>query len=493
MNKLINCLNRKTKIAFTLVCLTVIISSAKAQYTINSVHANVTSCDTMTRGIFIVWWDNDFNYSAQADVMLDSMLAIRNTCLDELLMEDPLSSQNGYYCNIYIHTPGNPLDTFNIFGWGNGVGGDINGYPFMTLPYYVLGDELNLAHETFHIFQTHGMWDVTPGIYSTDDGGWFVETSANWFAFNRYPSHMNAFVTSEIAVRIPQVPLWLGWLNLPDTYPDNWQRTVRQYGLGTYLYYLTEIAGLPDTAITSIFYSGTNLLPQEYLYNQIGSTNWRNYFIDCAAHMTNNFDFLLPAQADRARLEWNTYADPLDDNKFVQTYTNTGSDGWFRPNDSLTTNAWSFNTYKLLNTNLETYTFQINGDVEGTYGESSYFQGKILVQNSISGASFHDVIMSSDYEGLLSLDLTPNDTAVYFIIAAMPAYFDDPYPTFQLFPYEMKITIGNITDIPEIEITSPIYEVARFNILGQKIDKKTQGLQIILYDNNTTQKIYVVE
>jgi hypothetical protein len=58
-------------------------SEVKAQYTINNVYGNLTDCDTMTRGIYIVWWDNDFNFSAQADVLLDSMISYRNTCLNE--------------------------------------------------------------------------------------------------------------------------------------------------------------------------------------------------------------------------------------------------------------------------------------------------------------------------------------------------------------------------------------------------------------------------
>ncbi|MGL4598902.1 MAG: DUF6055 domain-containing protein, partial [Bacteroidia bacterium] len=189
----------KASLALIFMCLFLLPFTAKSQYTINTVHANLTDCDTMTRGIFIIWWDNDFNYSAQANVMLDTMLAYRESCLNDLGMEDPLSSQNGFYCNIYIHT-NSPLCFFNTNfpAWGNGVGGDSNGYPYMTLPSFIISDWRNLAHETFHIFQTHGMWDITPGIYNTDDGDWFVEASANWFAYSRYPTDLNSFVESEI-------------------------------------------------------------------------------------------------------------------------------------------------------------------------------------------------------------------------------------------------------------------------------------------------------
>ena len=498
MNLLLQTIKKKISVTIILSCLLFLPSKSKA-YTINNSSGNLTDCDTMTRGIFIIWWDNDFNYSATADLILDSMIAYRNTCLNDLGMQDPLNAQNGFYCNIYIHTPGNPLDFFstNFPGWGNGVGADSNGYPFMTLPNFVLGANYaggrwrNLAHETFHIFQTHGMWDISPGIYLTDDGGWFVEATANWFSYMRYPIDTYSFIESEILVRTPHVPLWLGWSNLPNYYPNNWQRQVHQYALSTYLYYLTNNAGISDSSLVSIFYSGTNLTPQEYMYNQIGGPALRNHFIDCAAHMTNGFDFILPSQMLAVQNEWNTYADPIDDNQFIQTYFNAGTDGWFQPVDSLTTNAWAFNTYKLLNTNTQIYTFEINADVTGNYGDSSYFQGKVLVQNSITGASFHDLEMSNNYQGSLALNLTPNDTAAYFIIASMPKIFVDANPTFQLFPYQMRIGAGT-TGILETGISSlPKFEIARYNVLGQKIDNNIGGLQFIVYSDGSTRKFFI--
>ena len=480
------------KACFTSI-LFILPSSVNAQYTINSEHGDLAECDTMTRGIFIIWWDKDVDHSAQVDVMLDTMLAFQDFCLNNLGMQDPLGPLNGYYCNIYIHAPGNPDDYFyvNYPEWGNGVGGDINGYAFMTLPDFIIYNFRNLAHETFHIYQSHGMWDITPGIYSSDDGGWFVEATADWFATYRYPNDPYSFIGAEILVRVPQVPMWLDFYNIPPDYPDNWQRAVHQYAMGIFFYYLTNEIGILDSNIVSVFYSGTSLISQEYLYNLIGGSDFRNYFIDFAAHLTNDFDFITPEQADNSLAEWNWVADPEDDNQFIQTYNDAGSDGWFRPDDELTTTAWSFNTYKLLNTSTENYTFEINGDETGIFGDYAYFQGKVLVQNSVTGASFHNLVMSNDYQGALTLSLTPSDTAVYFIIASMPEVFEDSEPSFQLFPYEMKISTGNITGISALGISSPKIEIARYNILGQKMDKETGGLQFILYNDGSTEKNFI--
>ncbi len=493
MNQILKTIITNIKFCSILTMLFLLPSITKAQFTINSVHGNLVECDTMTRGIFIIWWDKDFNYDAQANVMLDSMMAIRGTCLNTLNMQDPKSALDGYYCNIYIFTSGNSTDYFTTTfpAWGNGVGGDVNGYAFMTTPSGTLGDWRNLAHETFHIFQSHGMWDITTGIYNTNDGGWYVEAMANWFAHTRFPNDNRSFVESEILVALPHVPMWLGWINFPSYYQNNWQRQVHQYALSTYFYYLTSQAGVADTTLTNLFYCGTTLTPQQYLYNTLGATKMRNDFINCAAHLTNNFDFITPIQANTARAEWNTYAAPLDKNKFVKTYSNTGSNGWFTPVDSITTNAWSFNTYKLLNTVNDTYTFDINGNTIGDYGNSAYFQGIILVQNSVTGASYHDVVMTNSTQGSVSLQLTANDTAVYFIVACMPEYFVDANATFQLFPYQMRITKGAATAINSYTMPSQKQEVARYNMMGQKVNIDEKGLQIIQYNDGSARKVFL--
>ena len=73
----------------------------------------------------------------------------------------------------------------------------------------------------------------------------------------------------------------------------------------------------------------------------------------------------------------------------------------------------------------------------------------------------------------------------------MPEVFDDANPTFQLFPYQMRINTG-ITGISETETTThPKYEIDRYNVLGQKIDKHIGGLQLILYNDGKTEKVYI--
>jgi hypothetical protein len=460
----------------------------KAQFTIHSTFGDLTECDTMTHGIYIVWWDKDFNYSAQVNVLLDSMIHYRTICLNDLDMMDPPNPMDGYYYNVYIHTPGNANDFFHPYNWGNGQGTDNNGYPFLTLPNGVLNDWVNNAHETFHIFQYSAN---APGFSYSGDSQWYIEASANWFAGVHNLDAPRAFVEAESLVRVPQVPLWLSYDNYPDYYPSNWQRYVHQYAMALFLYYLTDVAGAPSSIITSGLYSGTTEKPQEYFFNQLGGSTFRNYFMDWAAHMTNQFDFISPVQASTNEHEWNNYADPEDDHEFIMTYTDSGSGGWFSPVDSVTTTAWSFNTYKVINSMNAAYTFEIKGDGKGTYGDDSHFQGKILVQNSETGPAFYDLSMTNEQEGSLTLTVTPTDTAIYFLIGSLPDIFTDPHPVFQLFPYQMQITREDISAIEPINLTGHRHEVARYNLWGQKINANEDGIQIIHYNDGTSAKIYV--
>jgi hypothetical protein len=286
--------------------------------------------------------------------------------------------------------------------------------------------------------------------------------------------------------------LWLGWSNWQSNYPNNWQRQVHQYALSTYLYYLTHNVGIKDSDLVSVFYSGTHLTPQEYMYQQIGGSTLRNYFIDCAAHMTNDFDFILPIQSAKAKNEWNTYADPLDQSQYIKTYTNMGSNGWYRPDDSVTTTAWSFNTYRLRNNLSQTYNFELEGDASGHNGSPAYFQGKVLVKNSITGASFHNLNTTSDYKGFLSLNLTQDDTAAYFIIASMPEVYTDPNPPFQVFPYQVRISTGTLNVQDLNPLNHPKVEIARYNSLGQRIDKSSGGLQYVIYNDGSSKKEYII-
>ena len=149
--------NYYSRISFLFLLVFLFWSNTFAQYAIKSEFGNLTDCDTTTSGIYIVWWDNDWNYQADAEMMLSYMNTYREVCLNELDMQDPPNPTDGYYYNVYLHHSG------DIFpdGWGNGQGTDANGYPYLTLPIGAHNDWMNVAHETFHVFQYSG---TSPGF-----------------------------------------------------------------------------------------------------------------------------------------------------------------------------------------------------------------------------------------------------------------------------------------------------------------------------------------
>jgi hypothetical protein len=254
-------------------------------------------------------------------------------------------------------------------------------------------------------------------------------------------------------------------------------------------YYFTDVVGIPDATIVEGFFNGTDELPQEYLFNQIGADNFRQYFIDWAAHMLNDFDFIAPNQAAANLNEWLTYADPQDDYKFILTLDNEGTGGWYTPGEQAMTTAWSFNTYRLLNSGSSgTYTFEYTGQPAGTFGDEADFRGKLVVRNSESGSTFYNLNLATNIAGSLTLELSPSDTAVYFIIASMPDVFDDPNPDFQIFPYEMQIMPGTSTGTSEQSSNFERTIVARYNLMGQEIDAQAKGVQVILWSDGTVEK-----
>ncbi len=86
-----------------------------------------------------------------------------------------------------------------------------------------------------------------------------------------------------------------------------------------------------------------------------------------------------------------------------------------------------------MNNKTETITFEIDGAPTGSYGDNAYFQGKVIVQYNRTGISFHELNMTTDFQSSLSLNVSPTDTALYFLIASMPEIFEHSNPLFQLF------------------------------------------------------------
>ena len=54
----------------------------------------------------------------------------------------------------------------------------------------------------------------------------------------------------------------------------------------------------------------------------------------------------------------------------------------------------------------------------------------------------------------------------------------------------MRISLGTPSDIPVNDTFTSKSELFRYNLLGQKVNREDSGIQIILYDDGSREKIY---
>merc|ERR1712046_95646 len=135
--------------------------------------------------------------------------------------------------------------------------------------------------------------------------------TANWYTTTiaQFKEDPGLFVQAGAILGNPQLALWHSFLNHgPDDPASNegrpgWMYGVRQYGMHTFLMFMTEVMGVNENLVADGFYANTEMLPQEYLFNKVGGQRFREIFADWAAHNTANMDYLTKAQLERALLE----------------------------------------------------------------------------------------------------------------------------------------------------------------------------------------------
>ncbi|MHC4744799.1 MAG: DUF6055 domain-containing protein, partial [Planctomycetota bacterium] len=427
---------RKLNLLIVLPALLMLSTSAQA-YTLLTQWGSTSTCGYRTQGGFVVWWDDKFDYYDDAGVILNELIDIQTTCLNDLGMGDPPNILDGYYYNVYIHDPGNDLFPD---GWAMGQGTDMYGYPYLTLPVCCHMDMSGVAHEGFHIFQYNA---TSPGFAYSGDSEWYVEATANWFAADRYPNDIGAYVGASAIKHLPHLPMWATYTN---TGISNWQRGMHAYGMNTFLNHLTFECGVTPYFIAHGFYAGTSDLPQKYLYDNIGAANLRQYYADFAVRLAADYDlpFISSAQAVEAESHFSAYGDPSDEFSIVETYNDTGTGGnWVRPSTDYVTRAWAFNVYKINNTQTTSYTFQLDGDPQGSTGTTSYFQGKIAKTDG-STTTYYDLDMTSSQNGNKTINVSSSDTEIYFVVISMPQHFS----TNQTYSYQIHIEDSGVpTDL----------------------------------------------
>lgn len=402
----------------------------KAAYTIKSTYSTTETCNYLTGGIYIVWWDKTYDYSQQAKELLATLEDVRHDCIDIYHMSDPPNPLAGYYYNVYIHNPKKDLFPDD---WAMGQGTDDNKFPYLTIPVaYAKTASAGAQHEGFHIFQYKAN---SPGFKYSGDSQWFIEATANWYAAMKHPESKNEYVTASAVTSNPQVTMWYSFENREPGEKENWQRGCHQYGMNILINYLTDVRKVSKALIAGSFYGNISQLPQEYLYDQLGKGKFCDLYADFAAHNVCGYPGFPAGVEERSTQELKKYGDSLDIHPIVQTLTDAGTGGeWIRPTRDFVTRGWGYNVYKINNSADATYTFQLTGDAKGSDGAPAEFRGRVVVRTG--GISRQDRVKMSDAtSGKVKVKVKKDDKEVYLIVAATPKFFTGN----QTYSYQVKI------------------------------------------------------
>jgi hypothetical protein len=203
---------------------------------------------------------------------------------------------------------------------------------------------------------------------------------------------------------------------------------VRQYGMHTYLVFLTEVMGMERKFVTDGFYASTDRSPQEYLFSKVGGEKMRGLFADWAAHNTGGMDYLTKDQLERAYLEITLAGDWDYYRPYVWSSVDEGTGDWFTPPADLTARGWAYNVLNINTTQSASYSFEFEGD-------ASFFVGRI-VKMSKNGPVYSDMTMTSSLSGTANVAVTEDDSSVFLVLASVPEFFT----SYQHYSYKVKIS-----------------------------------------------------
>ena len=382
-----------------------------------------SSANVTTEGIFAVHWNPSTGATEQkVSDLLDRLHEVRCLCL-EWGMEDPPTVGRNVYYNVFFED-----------GRGQGQGTHM-GLPYLNLPV----TNPAVEHEGFHIFQ----YDATaPGFEYAGDSQWFIETSAQWFKAYMKPTATSTFIEAMAILYNPHLALWHSFSNEAPGDPDSsmWTYGVRQYALGTWLYYLTEIAGvMKRAAIPAAFYTDTAMLPQEFFYRHVGEDVFRVAFADWAAHSCADFDYLTRSQERYARMHSNGFVYQQENlvAPFVAELSSEGTGGsWQSPPPELQPRGWSFNVVRVEYPTPGVYEMAIQGDAEGSLGAPSHFEARFVAMYGRDPAVFAAFDMVDELAGSATVEVAQGATELYLVIAAVPAHFTGN----QSYGYQYRVT-----------------------------------------------------
>ena len=444
-------------------------SSASAFYadttkTIQNQYFDTTVLNKKVSKNFVVWWDKRFNHDSMATDVIKWAEWEWDKCINQWGMTPPKGS-NTLLINIYLHHRGVIGDGIDVFddGWGQGVGTDKYGMPFLTEPMSKGADVINpypwsgMAHELFHIMQYYGT-NVDGTFTYNSNNRWYVEGAAEYFQSyyiaSLFKGIANPYVNGVPAYLFnPQINLWHSDFQ-NDTI--SWSRAVHGYSTYILFDYLTWKNYIPEDFIGKSFASKSKLSPIEYLYQNI--PNFTNAYRDFALKASVlDFPYFKP-EINFWMQNWaSTTAYPPasanlgDVNTYAFNLVDTSTNGFIRPKEK--NQAWSYTATKIVSTKKANYRIQIKADSLGNAKTiSNYYLG--LVYQSAKKSNYQNVtsyvdnidrpmyVGANTYSSINLLngkcDTTismPDSTIAYLVAVSTPKSFTGT----EIFDYQINV------------------------------------------------------
>lgn len=419
----------------------------------------------LTTDNFIIWWDKDFNAISYVLKVKEILEDITNISLSNG-MELPLYSDEKYVNLYFSNCSQDDIIQQYYNRCTGGIGTDEN-----QMPYFVFQEdifdfnplEMNVSwrrwfyHELFHIMQYKGgnFYETFP--YSLDNT-WYVESTASWFGrkyggmdlYGIEPS-IQAWEGQPALNLQPQVSMWGGLEDKPYFSEISWSHGNHRYAMEQFFNYLDKNNIISESFIFESFYSGSSLLPQEYLYEEI--ENLEQVYCEFAANYTsglmyNDLDFERLKETISWTIEYscsfnncNPETNEVYNNQYIAEIGDEGTIGLTPiefislgiPADYITprekNEAWSWTVVKINTTQERTFDVDFRPDERGNEGTLSNFSLYLTNREN-------NLVQEVDFNG----EITVNPNLDYFLVMVnTPQRFEG----WETFDYQLKVTPSN--------------------------------------------------
>ena len=471
--------------------------------TIKTVHGNEEVHNVYTSDIWAIWWgkNNRLVTKDTATNMAKMLNDARCRALLDLKLSDPPDVQNGHYFNVFLHVNGDPEDANYVDDglpdkWGNGVGRNTTAEN-EEVRHFVTGaytDPNNAAHEAFHVFQlSRELLTPQPYPYS-GDSAWFIEASATWFA-EYTASNQNRIGDKGMFTEIganevtPFLSLWHSNSNGAPTDPGgdcDWIYGVHQYGMSTFLYYLTSVHNVDPDVIAAGFSQipPVTITPQEYIAEELGREKFSKLYGDWAAANADDYSYLTGEQVNAGREMYKSWRKTIQDGdpnmrkeclayrnpqpelvsgltKYTPSHISNGLPVAASAKEETLPRSYGYNVIRLDKIIPGNYTVKVTGKPNGVNGADSVLQARVVVKEYGKDTSSTVALnMTNRYTGTTDVIVKAKDERIFLVVAATP----DVYTGFDQFNYDYAILPKGLDWSPELAKNSKDTKLGRAKV-----------------------------